>query len=87
MAQGISVMLSEDQSNALKQEIYTIVTKSIEDARRDAALDKQYLKRKDAIKFAGVSGSTYDSWLLPSHKIQGVVLYAKKDILDFIENH
>ena len=84
---AISVMLSEDQSDALKHEIYTIVTKGIEDARRDAGLDKQYLKRKDAYKYAGVSGSTFDSWFIPSHKIQGVVLYSKKDILDFIENH
>ncbi|WP_125713012.1 hypothetical protein [Companilactobacillus kedongensis] len=88
MAQGISVMLSEDQSNELKHEVYTMVMDQIEKVRRDAGIDKQYLKRKDATVFAGVSASTFDSWNIPSHVISdGITLYAKKDILEFIESH
>lgn len=88
MTQGISVMLSEDQSNALKHEVYTMVMDQVEKARRDVGLDRQYLKRKDAIVFAGVSGSSFDAWNIPSHVIsEGITLYAKKDILEFIESH
>lgn len=87
MAQGITVMLNEHDSDALRKQVYTIVTNSIEQARRDAGLDRQYLKRKDAIKFAGVSGATYDKWHLTVHKIDGITLYSKKDIQRFIEQH
>lgn len=87
MAQGITVMLDEHDSDALRKQIYSIVTNSIEQARRDAGLDKQYLKRKDAIKFAGVSGTTFDHWGLTVHKIDGITLYSKKDIQAFIESH
>lgn len=87
MAQSISVMLNEHDSNELRKQVYTIVTNEIERARRDAGLDKQYLKRKDAIKFAGVSGSTYDHWGIPVHQIDGITLYNKKDIQSFIESH
>lgn len=87
MAQSISVMLNEHDSNELRKQVYTIVTNEIERARRDTALDKQYLRRKEAIQFVGISGSTFDSWLLPSHKIDGIVLYSKKDITDYIESH
>ncbi|WP_334330145.1 hypothetical protein [Companilactobacillus sp. HBUAS59699] len=87
MAQGITVMLDENDSATLRKQVYKMITDEIEKARRDAGLDKQYLKRKDAIKFAGVSGSTFDSWLIPSHKIEGITLYSKKDIQEFIELH
>lgn len=84
---AISVMLSEDQSDELRHEIYTLVTKSIEDARRDTGLDVQYLNRKSATKYAGVSPSTFDRWKIPVHRIDGITLYSKKDILEFIESH
>jgi len=74
MTQGISVVLDESYSNELRKQIYQLVTDEIERAREDAGLDKQYLKRKDAIKFAGVSGATYDKWDLTVHKIDGITL-------------
>ncbi|AYE37799.1 DNA-binding protein [Companilactobacillus zhachilii] len=87
MAQGITVMLDEHDSDALRKQVYTIVTNSIEQARRDSGLDRQYLKRKDAAKYAGVSPTTLDNWKLPVHRIDGIVLYSKKDIQAFIESN
>lgn len=88
MAQGITVMLSEDQTSALSREIYDIVTNSIEAARRDTGLDREYLRRKYAAKFAGVSPNTFDSWHIPGHVISdGITLFAKKDISSFIAAH
>lgn len=87
MTQGISVVLDENYSKELRKDIYSIITTEMERARKDAGLDKQYLKRKDAIKFAGVSGSTLDNWKIPVHRIDGITLYSKKDIQSFIEMH
>jgi len=87
VAQSISVVLDENYSKELRKQIYQLVTDEIERARKDASLDKKYLKRKDAIKFAGVSGSTYDHWGIPVHQIDGITLYKKKDIESFIEMH
>lgn len=87
MAQGISVVLDENYSKELRKQIYQLVTDEIERARRDTALDQQYLKRKDAIKFAGVSGSTFDHWNIPVHRIDGITLYGKKNICEFIESN
>lgn len=84
---AISVMLSEDDSNELRKQVYKLVTDEIERARHDAALDQQYLKRKTAIKFAGVAGATFDKWQIPVHRIDGITLYSKKDINDWIESH
>lgn len=87
MAQGISVVLDENYSKELRKQIYQLVTDEIERARKDASLDKKYLRRKEAIIFAGVSGSTFDSWRIPVHKIDGITLYGKKDIETFIESN
>lgn len=87
MTQGISVMLNEHDSDELRKQVYSIITNEIERARRDTAIDKQYLKRKDVIKWTGVSGSTVDKWNIPVHKIDGITLYSKKDIQKFIELH
>jgi len=87
MAQGITVMLNEHDSDALRKQVYTIVTNSIEQARRDTGLDRQYLNRKMATKYAGVSPTTFDNWKIPVHRIDGITLYSKKDIQEFIEMH
>jgi len=87
MEKGISVILDDTYSNELRKQVYQLVTDEIERARRDVGLDKQYLKRKDATKYAGVSASTFDKWCLPVHQIDGITLYNKKDINDFIESH
>ena len=87
MEKGISVILDETYSRELKKQIYQLFTDEIERARKDAGLDKQYLRRKDAINFCGISGSTFDSWGVPAHVISGITLYSKKDIQNFIESN
>ena len=87
MAQGISVVLDENYSKELRKQVYSIISDEIERARRDTALDKQYLRRKDAIKYCGVAPGTFDSWKIPVHQIDSIKLYAKKDLSEFIEMH
>lgn len=87
MAQGISVVLDENYSKELRKQIYQLVTDEIERARKDAGLDKQYLKRNEALKFCNVSGNTFDHWNIPVHRIDGITLYSKKDICEFIESN
>ncbi|CAJ1185200.1 hypothetical protein [Companilactobacillus paralimentarius] len=87
MAQGISVVLDENYSKELRKQIYQLVTDEIERARKDASLDKKYLRRKEALNFSGVSGSTFDNWRIPVHKIDGITLYSKTDIVKFIESN
>lgn len=84
----LNVYLDEEQSESLKAEVYGIILNAIDCARRDASIDQQYIRRKDAIKYAGVSGSTFDKWKIVPHVIsEGIVLYSKKDIQKFIELH
>lgn len=87
MTQGITVLLNEHDSNELRKQVYSIITDEIEKARRDTGIDKEYLKRKEATLFANVSASTFDKWEIPVHQIDGITLYSKKDIKEFIESH
>lgn len=84
---AVSVMLNEHDSDELRKQVYSIITDEIERARRDTAIDKQYLKLKEAVIFANVSSSTFTKWNIPVHKIDGITLYSKKDIQKFIELH
>lgn len=57
------------------------------------AIQQEYFAKKDAFNVVGVSRTTFDKWLrehpneLRPSIIDGQVLYAKKDLLKFMENH
>lgn len=84
----VQVILAEQQAEALQNNIYQLINNAVETARRDTGLDKKFLKKKDAAKYAGVSLSTFSSWLIkyniPVHYIDGIQLISKQDIDSFI---
>lgn len=84
----VQVILAEQQAEALQNNIYQLINNAVETARRDTGLDKKFLKKKDAAKYAGVSLSTFSNWLIkyniPVHYIDGIQLISKQDIDSFI---
>lgn len=84
----VQVLLGEQQAEALQNSIYKIISNAVETARRDTGLDKKFLKKKDATKYAGISLSIFSSFLIkyniPVHYIDGIQLISKQDIDSFI---
>jgi len=90
MSEQLKVILPDEQSQALKDYVYTLVTDSVASAKRDAGISQKWLRKNLACKYAGVSNGTFSEWSskrgLPCHIIEGVTLYAVEDIDKFI-NH
>lgn len=86
----MQVTLNEEQSNSLKQYIYQITQEGIEEARRNAGLDKPFLKQKYCAEWLGISVNTLkkmESQGLPSITIDGIVMYSKDEVSKWILSH
>lgn len=80
---NIQVMLSEEQSAELKKYIFQITMESIEQAQRNAGLDKPFLKQKYMAEYLGISVNTLKDWQrkgLPTIVVDGVVMYSKEEV-------
>lgn len=87
---ALQVMLPDEAAESLRQNIYSLITDSVDSARRDAGLEKQWVNQKGAYEYAGVSYKTLKEWIkqgLPVHVIDGVQLLSKSEIDQFILHH
>jgi hypothetical protein len=87
----MEIMLSEDQKTSLGDDIYKLVTSSVEKARKDASLNnKDFFRKKEACKYLGVSNNTFDHFIedgLNYHVVRGITLYSKQEIKQYVLEH
>lgn len=84
----INVLLSEEQSEDFRKEIYSLVLESAEKARRDAGLDKDFLNQAEAASYLGVSQNTLKEYSnrfgLPVTIMGSRKFYSKTVIREFM---
>lgn len=88
MSQQLTVILPEELNEQLKAQVHTTIMKAIEEARHDVGLDKQFLKKGAAIKWCGVSHTTFTTWVergMPSILLDGVQLYSKDQMSEWLK--
>lgn len=87
----VSVLLNGEQAQSLRDYVYTIVSDTLETAKRDAGVSQRWLRKHQAANYAGVSDTTFSLWVsqggLPCHLIKGIQLFSKDDINNFILNN
>jgi len=85
---AFEVMFSDKQRDELSSQIYSAMAEAIEKARSDAGMDKMFFNKKKARIYLGVSNNTFDKYFidLKSHDINGLIVYSKKDIDEFVFN-
>lgn len=84
---NIQVMLTSEQSASLKEYIYNITKESIEEVKREAGLDKPFLKQNAMAKYLGISVNTLkklETYGLKSVTIDGLKLYSKEEAVKFL---
>lgn len=84
----MEITLSQEQRTSLGDDIYKLVTNSIDKARKDASIDsKDFFRKKEACKYLGVSNNTFDKFLaigMPYHVVRGITLYSQDEIKQFV---
>lgn len=89
ITEKVSVLLSDEQVQALQDFIYELISDSINRAKRDAGISQKWLRKGVSAKYAGVSIGTFSTWVkngLPGRVINGTTLFNKNDIDSYI-NH
>ncbi|HJA90181.1 MAG TPA: helix-turn-helix domain-containing protein [Candidatus Jeotgalibaca merdavium] len=79
----MNVVLSQEQSNQLKQYVFEITREGIEEARNSAKLDKPFLRQKFMAEWLGISVNTLiklESEGLPSIPINGLKFFSKEEV-------
>lgn len=59
----IQIVLTDEQLDTLQQNVYVTVSNAISQARKDTALEKRYLRKKEACAYLGISNNTLDKWI------------------------
>lgn len=84
----MEITLSQEQRTSLGDDIYKLVTNSIDKARKDASIDsKDFFRKKEACMYLGVSNNTLDKFLtmgMPCHVVRGITLYSKDELKQFV---
>lgn len=84
------VMLSSEQSETLQKFIYELATNAVEQVRKEAGLQKEWLRKGEMAEFIGIARTTLDSWIDEGLKISivnGVTLISKKEVTSFLIDH
>ena len=86
----VAHVLTSEQLNDLSSQLHKVLSQSVEQVRREAGLNKEWLKKKEAAAYIGISRTTLDDWIQAGLKISlvnGVQLISKKDITEFLVAH
>ena len=85
---AFEVLFSDKQKEELGSQIYAVVSEAIQKARSDAGMDKVFLNKRETCEYLGVSNNTFDKYFrdLKAHDINGLLVYSKKEIDEFIFN-
>lgn len=84
MTEGFNVMLSNDQASSLKEFIYEVATDGINQARKEAGLERPFLKGKQMCEYLGISWGTFMKMKkqgLPTIVLDtGMEMYSKESV-------
>ncbi len=83
----VQIKLSEEQMTQLGKNIYTIMLTNIKQVRKDTAIDKRYLTKKEACQYLHISNNTLDKWTeqgLPKITIGGVVRFDRQVVDEWL---
>lgn len=83
------ITLSENQKNDIQKELYGLVRQSIEEAKDSNDVNRMnWMRKSDVVKYLPMSNNSIDAKLaeLPYHNVDGIILYNKKEIDDFLLN-
>lgn len=74
----VQIILSKKQMEQIGNSVYTLMLNNINQVRKDAALDKRYLTKKETCLYLHISNNTLDKWIeqgLPKIAIEGVIRF------------
>lgn len=86
----INIVLTDEQLNTLQQNIYSTISNAISQARKDSALEKRYLRKKEACEYLGISNNTLDKWIeqgFPRIVINRTLLFDKQAMNEWLAKH
>lgn len=88
---SLKVTLAPDADKALRSYVYDLFQNEISRARRDAGLDHDFVNKKTAISYSGISYQKFselvDKGLIKAHNLDGTLLYSKKELEQLILSH
>ncbi|UJF15010.1 DNA-binding protein [Jeotgalibaca sp. MA1X17-3] len=87
---NLQVTLNEEQTADLKRYIFELTKESIEQAKKNAGLDKPFLKQIHMSNYLGISVNTLKKLELeglPSITLDGLKLYSKEEVSKWILQH
>ncbi len=87
MANTVSIILDDEQLGNLKQSVYKMVSEAVGQVKKEAGLEKRFLRKKDACKYLGVSNNTLDKWIdrgFPRIAIDGTLLFDKEAMNEWL---
>lgn len=79
----VKITLSDEQTKELSTTIYSIFSKQIEQIRKDTALNKRYLTKKETCQYLHIANNTLDKWIdqgLPKITIEGVIRFDREAV-------
>lgn len=88
---GVQLELSDSFKNELQQSLKQMYRETLEEARRDAGLNKEYFSIPEAMEYLDVSRNTlmnnFIARGLPLYRIENKHFIKKTEIHNFIEAH
>lgn len=88
--ENFQVMLSDEQSSALREYIYSITQQAVEEAKHSASIDKQFLRKGEMAKWLSCSHNTLTKMQtmgLPTIQIDGMTYFSKDEVSKFLLTH
>ncbi|MGT2800995.1 helix-turn-helix transcriptional regulator [Streptococcus marmotae] len=84
----MEVILSEQYSNQLQQQIYNLIMCEINNIRQNNNLESPFLNKKQVCDYLSISNNTLDSWIergLPVIRIGKILRFDRKEINRWIK--
>ena len=83
----IQFLLNDEQMRQLGNSVYTLLLNNVNQVRKDTAIDKRYLTKKETCQYLHIANNTLDKWVkqgLPKITIQGVVRFDRQAIDEWL---
>lgn len=83
----VQIILSKKQMEQIGNSVYTLMLNNINQVRKDVALDKRYLTKKETCLYLHISNNTLDKWIeqgLPKITIEGIIRFDRTVIDDWL---
>ncbi|WP_056980517.1 helix-turn-helix transcriptional regulator [Loigolactobacillus coryniformis] len=84
-----TIVISDQQQNKLRSEIYQLIMSEVKKVREDAAIGARYLKKKDLCDYLQIANNTLDNWIaqgLPVIIVGGCVRFDRPAVDDWLKN-